>query len=142
MTFTRAMFRWLLLASIGVAVIGGIADFVFSDWVPESVRAADAAALSDTSDVRAFIVGAFVVLCLIAAVAVTVGMYRFRAWARRWNLYLSAVSLVLIAALGYLVSNGFANALYELSAMLWGAVTFASYFSPVTAEFERPPVDS
>lgn len=142
MTFTRAMFRWLLIASIGVAVIGGIADIVFSDWVPESVRAADTAALSEASDVRALTVGAFAILCIIAAIAVAVGLYRFRAWARRWNLYVSAVSLIHIAALGYFVSNGFANALYELSAMLWGALTFASYFSSVAADFERPPVVS
>ncbi len=74
---------------------------------------------------------------LIAWVIGLVGLFRFRRWGRSLSLYSTVAGLIATPLLGAFLSSGLESSLYEASAITWGGILSLSYFSPVSARFER-----
>jgi len=66
-----------------------------------------------------------------------VGLFRFRRWGRSLSLYSTVAGLIAAPLAGPSLSSGLESGLYEASAYAWGGILALSYFSPVSARFER-----
>ena len=74
------------------------------------------------------------------AVAATVGLFRFRNWARRLFLLLTLFGFVPVVAMGPTVETGAATALAEAATLLSGVILALVYWSPVRDRFENSAV--
>jgi hypothetical protein len=131
-SLTPRTFRALLIAWLGLALLGAIVDTVFPGLVPEPMAKAQEAA--DAAWSGATLVAAIAVCA--AVITATVGLYRFRPWARALALASSALGFLLAALLGATSQSGLALALLDLSSTVWGACLALAYFSPLSKRFE------
>jgi membrane-bound metal-dependent hydrolase YbcI (DUF457 family) len=134
---TGRQFRILLIAAILVGIIGALIDLVIPSLVPESLLKAQELEDNSLLDAHLLSIGGTVIALLIASIAATVGLYRFRPWAPRFTLVTTALTLLLTPFLGAFTQSGVAVALMELSSMLWGAVLSVAYFSPLANRFKQ-----
>lgn len=84
-----------------------------------------------------WLVASVAIPMLLAWLAGLIGLFFFKRWARTLSLCLTILGLVFGASLGPYLQSGPETALWEAGAMLWGAILALSYFSPVSARFER-----
>ena len=127
----------MLLAQIPIALLGAVAEFALPDQVPASVRTAYDAASSDVSTNWLIASGLLAVVLVVIALATLVGLYKFRPWARRANLVVGALSLVVTVMMGYFVESGLSTACYTACSYLWGATTAMTYFSDLASRFDK-----
>lgn len=73
---------------------------------------------------------------LVAAIVISVGLYRFRLWAKRFLLPIHIVALIVMPFYGASVMTGWAYALCYLYSLLTGGLLFLVYLSPVSQMFE------
>lgn len=120
-TFRYLVTFWFLAAGLGLYF--------------EVIRTLEAA-LSPQPE-PGFMVVFFCLLYVLVGIAVTVGLWRFDRWSRPTALGLTAVSvLALFMESGY-QPNVISAVMYEVAALLNGAMLAAAYWSPVRANFER-----
>ena len=75
-------------------------------------------------------------LYIVAAVVNLVFLFRFRAAARPWALFLTLASLPLYILFGPWIETGVGLYLSEMTAVLWGAVLALMYCRPVSDLFD------
>lgn len=128
---STSQFRYLLAASIALALAGGFFDTIFPSAVPEALLQAQETndANISTPILVALIVG------LVGYIAAVIGLFRFRPWAPRVAVLATAFLILVTPAAGVSVSSGWASALSELSSTLWGVVLAVVYFSPFKEKF-------
>lgn len=80
---------------------------------------------------------AVLITFLVALLAVQVGLFYFRAWARTTYLILTVVFLITAPLLGLAVFLPLEAALYEAVSFMDGFIIAAAYFSPLRREFAR-----
>jgi hypothetical protein len=134
---TSRQFRILLIITILIGIIGASIDLVIPSLVPESLLKAQELQDSSLSDAHLLSMGGLAIALLIASIAATVGLYRFRPWAPRLTLITTALTLLLTPFLGASTQSGVAVALIDLSSLLWGAVLGVAYFSPLANRFKQ-----
>lgn len=83
-----------------------------------------------------WIVIAVGLVVLVATIVVSVGLYRFRPWAKRLFLPIQIVALIVMPFYGPFVMTGWAYALGCLYSVLTGGLLFLVYLSPVSKMFE------
>lgn len=137
MTLTPRTFRLMLVAQIPLAVLGLVTQFAFPELVPSAVRAASEAVSTELSTDKLVLMLALFIVVLIAAIVVMVGLYKFKPWARRANLIVGFLALVLTMALGHVVESGLTMVIYNLGGYLWGALTAITYFSNLSERFDK-----
>lgn len=142
MTLSPRLFRQAILVAIAISLVGLVFELAFPGLIPPDVRAAHEKEDADADVARMLLICLIWLIDAVVTVVVTVGLYRFRPWARKWNLYLVALSLPLCASLGYMVLSGLAYGLYAIASMIWGALTFATYFSDLSTRFDSPAPSS
>ena len=76
-----------------------------------------------------------VVPLALAAFAGMYGLYMFKRWGRSLSLYSTLAGLVLFPLFGPSLYSGIENALFEASALTWGAILALSYYSAVSGRF-------
>jgi O-antigen/teichoic acid export membrane protein len=128
-------FRFLLLASLVVGIVGVFVDFVFPALIPQPLLSALDEVNEQASDTLVFAIMALALL--IALIASYIGLYKFRNWGRRCALWVTVASVIVNPFLGAAVQSGAAAGLLELSSVLWGAVIASSYGSTVAHEFNH-----
>ena len=75
-------------------------------------------------------------LCLlIGYIIISVGLYRFRAWAKKLLLPINIIALLLMPLYGPSVMTGWASAINCLNGMVSGGILFLIYLSPVEQMF-------
>lgn len=134
---TSSQFRILLIASTILGILGGAVDLLIPGILPEHF--AKAQELEDNTLSNFVVFGGLVValVLLVGTVLAVVGLYRFRTWAPRFALALTALGFLITPAFGATAQSGLAVALMELACTLWGAVLTLAYFSPIASQFER-----
>jgi hypothetical protein len=65
------------------------------------------------------------------------GLFYFKRWARSLSLWSTVAAFVLYPFLGPSLMSGLESAFVEAASAVWGAVLALSYYSPVSAKFER-----
>lgn len=76
----------------------------------------------------------------VCAVIVSVGLYRFRPWAKNLLLPIHIVALILVPFYGPNVMTGWAYTMTYLYSVLTGGLLFLVYLSPVSYMFESNKV--
>ncbi|HEY9405327.1 MAG TPA: hypothetical protein VIQ24_21935 [Pyrinomonadaceae bacterium] len=82
-----------------------------------------------------WVVFAVGVCILIGYIITSVGLYRFRPWAKKLFLPLNIIALLLMPLHGPSVMTGWASAFNGLNFLVGGGVLFLVYLSPVSQMF-------
>ncbi len=135
---TPALFRWLIVASLLIAVAGSTIDMVWPSLMPEPLAyALDEVRTAQEWDMPATLLTGALMVVLIAGLAAMVALYQFRAWGRSLSLWGSVISFPLLLWSGPEVASSWASVLLDVSMMLWGAVMAAAYWGPLATRFEQ-----
>jgi NhaP-type Na+/H+ or K+/H+ antiporter len=140
MNLTPRFFRQLVIAAFAVPLTWGIVwPFLISDQVRQaSQQAAQAAAPGSTMGI---VIAVFYLGLFVACVVSSIGLYRFRPWARRATLILTAAGLIGAVALpnvfaAYEIGMSMSkltpgsDLVTSVSYLLEGAILAIAYFAP------------
>jgi hypothetical protein len=141
---SRKWFRFSLLLGWVVCPAGVVAFFVEKASLPPELRAYLDSGVNEPFTGRDFLVILLVLLLLAVAVVNTVGLYRFRPWARTLYLWSWPVgyAISLLPFWEPTVTPPVAHTLFTLGNALSGFVLALIFFSPVARFFERRPPKS
>jgi hypothetical protein len=134
------IFRFLVVGSIALAVLGGAVDYFVPGLLPAALENAyEAYATAEEPTVsHALTLGGLALLLLIGAVVGTIGLLLFKPWGRRLSLWLSALAMLSHPFVDPVVSSGWATMFTETSMMLWGAALAMAYFAEIKVKFGGP----
>ena len=141
MTITPRIFRQFILMSVALGLVGGIADKIFSAQIPDAIREANEKYVTQaTAQLPTWMFAMFAMFAVASLVAL-IGLYRFKPWARTWNLALTGfafvVSLCMPQPYDYSLSSAVGSAFGTLATLLDGAILAIAYFVPsISARFE------
>lgn len=134
---TVRQYRYLLVASFLLGLIGGLFDTLVPSALPASLSLAVESQLAAFSE-RLLILFSVVVLAGIVLQAISViGLYRFRPWAPRLALVITVVGILMNVSFGAKASSAWAYLFQETSQILWGLILGVIYFSPLKSRFAR-----
>jgi hypothetical protein len=133
------LFRFLVVASILLALLGPFVDLLVPGLLPSALEDAYESHLATAElDIPfALAFGGFSLILLIGAVAGTVGLLLFKRWSRPFSLWLSVLSMPSYPLMGPVLYSGWSLMITGFSLMLWGAALAMAYFSDVSTRFER-----
>lgn len=132
------IFRFLILASLALAVLGTFLDLVVPGLLPAGLEAAyEADGVEEPALLLVLLLGAVSLILLVGGIVATVGLLLFKPWSRAAALWLTALSLVIYPFLGPFLQSGWAFMLYEVAMMFWGAALAMAYFSELRPRFDR-----
>ena len=131
------LYRTVLVVSFITAVMGLIAGEVLRDTLPAILQEYFNHLYSKEISEKKMLLFAILGIGLsILSIAVLIGLWRFKIWARRLFLILEIVSLVLTPIMGPYVMNPWEVLLYTISATLVGALITLMYLSPIKEKFQ------
>jgi urea transporter len=130
------IFRFLILASLALAVLGTFLDLVVPGLLPAGLEAAYEADEEPALSL-VLLLAAVSLILLVGGIVATVGLLLFKPWSRAAALWLTVLSLVIYPFLGPFLQSGWAFMLYEVAMMFWGAALAMAYFSELRPRFDR-----
>lgn len=132
-----AIFRFLVLASLVLAVLGSLVDLLVPGLFPKQIDDAYEAYLTEEPELWvALAMGVFAVVLLVGAIVGTVGLYLFKRWSRGFSFWLTVFSMASYPFLGPILYSGWAFLLTELGMVFWGAALAMAYFSELKLRFD------
>jgi uncharacterized RDD family membrane protein YckC len=125
----------------------GLFDTFFPSTIPEALLFAQASEEGRSSSaMQIYVVLVALLVGLVGNLTAIIGLYTFQSWAPRVAVFITSFLIFLSPVIGASVSSGWASALSELSATLWGVVLAIVYFSPLKERFvekgSQPPFSS
>jgi hypothetical protein len=133
---TRQNFRKLVVLNWLLLIIAVIVSFATESFLPAELRdyldARGNAPLTEGEIVLASVGGLF----LIFVIVLSVGLFRFRRWAKRLLPLSYIIGLLLLPAAGANVETGWASLMFYLCSLVDGVILAVVYFSPLKEEFE------
>lgn len=132
---TRRGFRNLIILWWVAGISCVLVSLATNNYLPIELRNYLEALANAEPTLRDWIVIAIGFIVLIAAIVVTVGLYRFRPWAKSLLLPIHVIALMLMPFYGPSVMTGWASALSFLYSVLTGGLLFLVYLSPVGQMF-------
>jgi urea transporter len=134
---TVAIFRTLIVAGVGIGILGASIDLIVPGNIPDVLNDAyETYIAEDPAVTTALIVGLITLFVLAAGITSTIGLLLLKPWSRRVALWTTLVSLLTYPALGAMIFSGWATMLLEASMALWGAALAMTYFSELKPRFE------
>lgn len=131
------LYRTVLVVSFITAVMGLIAGEVLRDTLPTILQEYFNHLYSKEISEKKMLLFAILGIGLsILSIAVLIGLWRFKIWARRLFLILEIVSLVLTPIMGPYVMNPWEALLCTISVTLVGALITLMYLSPIKEKFQ------
>ena len=132
------LFRFLVLASIAVAVLGSLVDSIVPGLLPTPLEDAYETYLAteEPSMSLALTLGGFTIVLLLGTLVGTVGLLLFKPWGRPLSLWTSVLAMFSYPFIGPVLCSGWAAMLTETSMMLWGAALAMAYFADIKVRFE------
>lgn len=131
---SKFAYRWLVIVSFALPTLCLIADAtIFAHLIPPDLKAAmDRHIVQETSSPSWAMLAPFVgaIAVLLAVPFQIYGLLRFRPWAPKFGIWLSAVSYSLMPFYGASVYSGLTSTALSLGSMLWGIVVVLPYVSP------------
>jgi hypothetical protein len=132
-----ALFRGLLLASIGTALIGSMIDQQFTSLIPPTLQQAFKE-LPKPSDVVLMLSGLLTLITFGGTIGAIIGLYQFKPWSRELAVAMTLLQLLFYPLGGVWMQSGWTAMLLDLSSTLWGAVIAISYVSSLSHRFAAP----
>lgn len=147
-------FRLLLAASIGLVVLALVVDFAASEFLPlllllylegwEVVEVSEGTTdvlyvqlqWNDAFTELAALIALVLLIPFLAAVVVTyVGLFRLRPWGAWLMLVLTGLGLLAYPLAGAVVVTGWGALLFDLGALLHGAILAIVFVGPLRSRF-------
>lgn len=134
----KSTYRALVIASLGIPILGMLAEYGF-DLVPQELADLSQSLLmqSEVGPTDWIFLLALSVLVVLGLISFY-GMLWFRAWAPRFTLWSSVATAVVACFSPPLVLSGLGNATSGLGFALFGAVLALPYYSPEVREMFWP----
>ena len=131
------VFRFLILASIALSLVGPWIDFFLPGLLPHGLGDAYDAYIAE-EPALGFVVaaGAFSLIFFVGAVVGTVGLFLLKRWSRAFSFWLTVISTMSYPFLGPALYSGWAFMVNEVAMMLWGAALAMAYFSELRVRFD------
>jgi len=133
---TQKNFRILLVLRWLLVIASVVASFATENSLPPELQSylerVENAPFANGEIVLAVVDGTFVVF----AVVLTVGLFRFRRWAKTLLPMSYILGLVLIPVNGPYVESGWVSMLFYLDSLVDGIILTLVYFSPLKESFE------
>lgn len=132
-----ALFRTILIAGLITAIIGVVAGTTLTDTLPtilqEYLIQVDNKAISDSTAIMVFIVAISILILLIVS---TIGLWKFKNWARSIYIVATVAYLPLYPALGPVVMNPWEAMFGDITLILEGILIAMMFFSPIHEKFK------
>jgi urea transporter len=135
MAASIVFFRAVILASVGLGLIGSFIDAIFPSLIPTPLQTAFDA-LPDTPTPALVGAGALVIVTFGGTIVAIAGLLSFQPWSRTLAVSMTALSLLFYPLLGVSMQSGWAQLFLDLSTTLWGVVLAMSYFSSLSTHFK------
>ena len=132
---TRRQFRILLVLDYVVFVIGVAFAVASPYYLPPELRAYAEGPPTEEFSLRDALLLSGVAAMLILSVVTTVGLWRFRRWARGVRLWGDVVAFASAPFFGPVVMTGLASAVCSLGTVIEGGLLALLYLSPMAAWF-------
>lgn len=133
---TRQSFRRLIILQWLLGFISILVYFATIDYLPQQVKdyyeEIKNAELT-TVDWLIFVFGS---LIFLAYIAIYIGLYRFRKWAKKLLLPIHIIVLITLPFMGISIATGLVNAISYLCCLINGGILFLVYLPPVSQMFE------
>lgn len=133
---TRKNFRILLVLSWLLVITGVVVSFATRNSLPSELQSylerVENAPLTNGEIVLAIVDVTFVVFVIV----LTVGLFRFRGWAKALLPVSYLLGLVLIPVNGPYVESGWVSILFYSGSLVDGMILALVYFSPLKESFE------
>lgn len=146
MTPTPNLFKKLLHLSLATLLIGIVIDLALPGLIPQELRTAyetyNTTYWDSASMLNLAVQASLALVALVSSVAVYIGFYTFKPWARKVNITLLLSMFVLYPIMEVSVVSGWSDLFTTLSGMLWGAITLLSYLPPISDKFEKKSVNN
>lgn len=133
---TRQRFRRLILLWWLSGISCVVTALATNQYLPTELRNYQEAITNTDVTVVDWIVFAVAFAVFVCAIIVSVGLYRFRRWAKSLLLPTHIVALILMPFYGPNVMTGWAYTTTYLYSVLTGGLLFLVYLSPVSYMFE------
>lgn len=134
---SRNQFRALIIASLLLAIAGGIVEYFWADPIADKAYEYIAEIEPDVEGARLIFLGIMGAILFILAIISFFGLLFFRAWARHLYVVSFVLFLPLYPLLGVSVYSGVSQVFWELSSMASGAIIALLYFSPVAKYYQK-----
>jgi hypothetical protein len=134
---SKSNFRLLILGSWALIVIEVAAHFIALRWLPVELRAWLEGYLSDPRNRASAPKLLLDVLYLVSYFIISIGLFRFRPWAKSLLLPSIILGLVLGATRRISVDVGWVVSLKYLSGMVSGVLLAIVYWSPLSGMFRK-----
>jgi hypothetical protein len=131
-----AIFRFLILASLALGILGAILDLVVPGSLPVELAAAYDEHVDEESLSLVLVLGVFSIVIMVGALAGTIGLFLFKPWSRAVAFGFSVLSLGIYPFMGPALQSGWALMLTEAAMMMWGGALAMAYFSELKVKFD------
>ena len=130
------IFRSLIIFSVLLGIASAAVDAIVPNLIPSSLTQAYENVPTPAIFENPLWLAFFVALLFMSLVS-TLGLLFFKRWARMLSLYSTVLVYAIYPFSGITLASGWANALTELSATIWGAVLAIAYFSSLSERFAK-----
>lgn len=134
-SMSPTLFRYIVIAYLGLAVFSGVFNFIFPSEIPEVLAHAQQASYASLSPLSRWLLAILGQIALVGGIASTLGLLLFRPWAPHLAVAITVVALCIGPLLGIRVVSGWQEFLSSLSTTLWGVILALSYSSPLKGRF-------
>ena len=130
-----SLFRWLLVASIVLTIIGVASEYATASMLPEPVQdiiKSDMEGEITQSDIIMLGIGAPALILLLIGY---IGLFRLKTWGRNCFIFASIMIYLITPLLGDFLMTSITFMLYDLASVTYGAVIAMAYLPPVCHRF-------
>jgi hypothetical protein len=131
------LFRTVLIAGLITAVVGVVAGISLSDTLPMGLQ--DYLAQSENSDISTseaiFSIFALLAVLIILPVS-TIGLWKFKRWARTLYVVLTIILIPFYPAMGPVVMNGWEAMFDNITLLLEGILIAMMFTGTISQEFQ------
>ena len=132
-----ALFRTILIAGLITAIIGVVAGITLADTLPTILQEyLIQVENEEMSNNTAIILLIAVVTVLILLIISTIGLWKFKNWARIIYIVATIAFLPLYPVMGPIVMNPWEAMFGDIALILEGILIAMMFFSPINKEFK------
>jgi len=137
-----SLFRIILIAGLVITLIGVIAGFTLSDTLPQALQdhlAQKSNADGEITNGEAISFIAALLLILILLPISTIGLWKFKSWARTLYVVLAVGFIPFYPVIGSVVRNGWEAMFIDTSLILEGVLLAMMFTGKVSEKFKPEP---
>ena len=137
-----SLFRTILLVGLVASIISSVAGASLTGTLPNILQdyLSQQSQSTDTSDAEAIIMFFLAIPLLILAVVATVGLWKFKRWARIFYFVITIGSIVATPMVGPVVMNSWEAMFAYIGFMLDGVLIAMLFIGPISQEFQKQHV--